>query len=83
MATVIATEYRHLRAVPYVAYGLASLVAYSRLNENRHWTSDVFVGSAIGYFVAKGVLARHESRRVVVMPTLGPDGPMISLHARF
>ena len=83
VATVLATEYRHVPAVPYVAYGLASLVTYSRLNENRHWPSDVFAGAAIGYFVTKGIIARHEERRVNVVPTISPQGPMLTVHLRF
>jgi len=57
--TVVASEYSEHRWVPPVAYGLATLCAWSRVNDNEHWASDVFAGSAIGYFTAKAVLGQH------------------------
>jgi len=36
--------------VPYVSYGIASLVALSRVTESTHWLSDCFIGGLIGYF---------------------------------
>lgn len=41
--------------VPFVAYPLATGVALARLNDDRHWASDVFVGGAIGFFVGEMV----------------------------
>jgi membrane-associated phospholipid phosphatase len=43
------------RVVDAVAYGLATLVAACRVHDNKHWTSDVFLGSALGYFTAKKI----------------------------
>jgi membrane-associated phospholipid phosphatase len=40
-----------------VSYGLASLVAISRVYNNEHWASDVIAASIIGYFIGKKVLA--------------------------
>jgi membrane-associated phospholipid phosphatase len=37
-------------------YGLASLTALSRLNDDRHWTSDVIAGAVIGYLVGRQVV---------------------------
>ncbi|HEY2798559.1 MAG TPA: phosphatase PAP2 family protein [Thermoanaerobaculia bacterium] len=39
------------------AYGLASLVAFSRLYHNAHWTSDVVAGALIGTLVGRTVVA--------------------------
>jgi PAP2 superfamily len=41
--------------VPWVAYPVATATALSRINDNKHWASDVFVGALIGYAVAKTV----------------------------
>ena len=41
--------------VPFVAYPLATGVALARLNDDRHWASDVLVGGAIGFFVGEMV----------------------------
>jgi len=57
-----------------LAYGLATLTALSRVNDNAHWASDVFVGSAIGYFTAKAIVRRHRKNRgnnLMVLPLLG------------
>jgi membrane-associated phospholipid phosphatase len=40
-----------------LSYGLASLVAISRVNNNEHWLSDVVAGSFLGYFIGKKILA--------------------------
>lgn len=37
----------------YVLYGAATVTALSRINDNRHWTSDVLIGGLIGHFSAK------------------------------
>jgi membrane-associated phospholipid phosphatase len=55
VATALAMEYRETKWVPIVAYTIATLTAVSRIYQNRHWTSDVVVGSAIGHFVTKAV----------------------------
>ena len=52
VATVIAEHSKEF-LVDVFAYGMASLVAISRIQKNKHWVSDVFIGSAIGFFVGK------------------------------
>src|SRR3954452_20554150 len=43
LATVFAYEYgRDHKWVPFVSYGLASVVAASRLSGQKHWMSDIF-----------------------------------------
>ena len=32
------------------------MVALSRIYHNKHWTSDVFLGTAVGYFIGKFVV---------------------------
>jgi membrane-associated phospholipid phosphatase len=65
-----------------VSYGLASLVAISRVNNNEHWASDVVAGSIIGYFIGKEVLALNRPSGKN-KPTLGfgpaPGGFALSL----
>jgi membrane-associated phospholipid phosphatase len=54
VATVIARRYgkRH-RWVPYVAYGAAGLIGFSRITNQAHFPSEVFLGAALGYAVAR------------------------------
>jgi len=45
--------------VPWVAYGIAGLTGISRLYDTRHWSSDVWVGASLGFFVTKSVFRHH------------------------
>lgn len=45
-----------------LSYGLAGLVAIYRVHDRKHWPSDVFAGSALGYFVAKQVCRLNRDR---------------------
>jgi membrane-associated phospholipid phosphatase len=39
--------------VPRIAYPAATLLAWSRVHDRRHWTSDVVAGAAIGIWTAR------------------------------
>jgi membrane-associated phospholipid phosphatase len=54
------------RVVPVVAYTLASAVAVARLNDNVHYTSDVFAGAVIGTAIGRSLVSRH--RRAAATP---------------
>ncbi|TWH46499.1 phosphatase PAP2 family protein [Sporomusa sp. KB1] len=74
LATVIADEYGDDdKSVPFLAYGLATLTAYGRLNDNRHWGSDVVAGALIGHYTAKTVGKINGSRNVRVQPYIHSD----------
>ena len=53
IATVFAHRYRQHRWVPWVAYGIASTIGFSRLTTQAHFPSDIFLGAALGYSIAK------------------------------
>ena len=59
VATVIARRYRNHRWVPYAAYGLATVVGFSRLTLNVHFLSDVCMGGAIGYSISRFTVLRQ------------------------
>jgi membrane-associated phospholipid phosphatase len=59
VATVMARQYKNHKWVPYVAYGLAGLVGFSRLTLSAHFLSDVFMGSALGYTIARFDVLRN------------------------
>jgi hypothetical protein len=62
VATVIARRYPNHRWVPWVAYGAACLVGFSRVSGRAHFPSDVFAGAAVGYVISRFVvLERHSS----------------------
>jgi len=58
-ATVIARRYGKHRWIPYVAYGAASLVGFSRLSLSAHFLSDVFMGGALGYSISRFAVLRQ------------------------
>jgi len=58
-ATVFAMEYHDRPLVPIIAYSAASLIGISRITENKHWASDVFVGATIGYLCGKQVVNNY------------------------
>jgi membrane-associated phospholipid phosphatase len=53
VATVVAYRYRNHWWVPVAAYALATTIAASRITTMAHFPSDVFLGSAMGYAVAR------------------------------
>jgi membrane-associated phospholipid phosphatase len=59
VATIIARRYGNHRWVPYVAYGLASVVGFSRLSLSVHFLSDVFMGGALGYSISRFTVLRQ------------------------
>jgi membrane-associated phospholipid phosphatase len=59
IATVIARRYGNHRWVPYVAYGAAALVGFSRLTQSAHFSSDVFLGAALGYSIGRFAVLRQ------------------------
>ncbi len=63
VATIFAHRYASHRWVPWVAYGAAALVSFSRLTQQAHFPSDVFAGAAFGYVIS----------RYVVMPGREPE----------
>jgi membrane-associated phospholipid phosphatase len=59
VATIIATEFNNNWYVPLICYTLAGLAGLSRMNDNKHWASDVFMGAALGFSVSKMIYYRN------------------------
>ncbi len=53
VAAVFSHRYRRHRWVPWVAYGMASAISFSRVTTQAHFPSDVFLGAALGYTITK------------------------------
>lgn len=73
LATVIAENYKDDFWVPLTCYGLATAVGLSRLTEDDHWLSDVFVGAVVGYAVGKMVV-RNQNKRLQLSPAYTRGG---------
>jgi membrane-associated phospholipid phosphatase len=67
VATVIATSYAKTVWVPILCYTLAGLTAASRVYNNDHWFSDVFVGSAMGFAIGR-TIANNHIKKLKVLP---------------
>jgi hypothetical protein len=42
--------------VPFVAYGLAGTISFSRITRSDHFSADVFFGGTIGYVISRYVV---------------------------
>lgn len=77
-AAVLERHYGWKGAVP--AYAVASVIGVSRIQENKHWLSDVVGGATLGYLAGGAVVrvngdtveAGGKGPRVAVAPVLGP-----------
>ena len=58
-ATVFALEYKDKPLVPIIAYSAATMIGLSRITENKHWATDVFVGAALGFLTGKQVVNNY------------------------
>jgi membrane-associated phospholipid phosphatase len=63
VATAIADESQN-GWVDAAAYGAATLTAYARVNDDRHWASDVLAGALIGHLSARWLSRRDASLRL-------------------
>jgi membrane-associated phospholipid phosphatase len=84
-ATVFATLYKDHKWVPYLAYGLASLVGASRIYNNAHWASDVVTGAAIGFLSAKAATALYKcaGKKWVFLPQADIHGGAVTMVYQF
>jgi membrane-associated phospholipid phosphatase len=75
VATVFAMEYSSTIWVPALAYTLATGTVVSRLYDNKHWASDVVIGSALGFVTARFMwkLSRKSQNRIVILPAAGAN----------
>lgn len=81
VASVFAETYRDKRWVPWLSYGLATLVGASRLALGRHFPGDVVVGAVLGTSIGRGVVGRSREEgstpprmKGSFVPVVGPDG---------
>lgn len=59
-------------------YGAASLVGWSRVYEDRHWTSDVVGGALLGIATSRWTVRRLHARHASEDGELAADGVAIS-----
>jgi len=69
-ATVFAMEYKTTVWIPIFSYTAASLISLSRITENRHWTTDVFVGAVLGYLSGRQIVNNYHRYIKLKAPTI-------------
>lgn len=60
LATTVAGFYPEKKWLGIVSYSLATATSLGRVISEEHWTSDVIVGAALGYFIGCGVVKFNE-----------------------
>jgi membrane-associated phospholipid phosphatase len=65
MSTVLSRN-AHSRVLKALAYAPAALTFISRIYQDQHWTSDDFLGAAIGCVVGNWVVDTHEKKESAV-----------------
>ena len=60
LATTVAGFYPDRKWVGVLSYSLATMTSVGRVISKEHWTSDVIVGAALGYFIGRGVVKFNE-----------------------
>lgn len=62
VATIIASEYHDRRLVQILSYGAATAVSVARFTGQKHYVSDIVVGSVLGYGIGKYVYGAHHRK---------------------
>ena len=71
-ASVVATHYKEHLWVPITVYSLASLEGIARMYANKHWSSDVIIGAALGYAIGTYVV-NHSHCKFQLSPIVGTN----------
>jgi membrane-associated phospholipid phosphatase len=75
-ATVLQRNFGWKVGIP--AYGVASYIAASRLQEKKHFLSDIAFGAAIGIVAGRTVTVGRGQSRFVLAPVAVPGGAAVS-----
>ena len=87
VASVIAEVYDdEYPWVPFVIYPAAAGVGLARVNDDRHWFSDIFVGGALGYFIGRMVVEYNPFLRdnnLMILPFSDSGGQGVNFSYAF
>jgi len=62
VAAIVANEYHDRRVVQVAAYGIATAVSLARFTGQKHYLSDVLIGSGLGYGIGQYVYHAHHRK---------------------
>lgn len=69
-ASVVALHYKDKLWVPITVYTLATMEGIARMYADKHWSSDVLMGAALGYAIGAYVV-NHSSCKWQISPVVG------------
>jgi len=72
-ASVMAHAYSNKPWVAAASYSAATLAAFARVYENKHYASDVFIGSLVGFYIGRSLWRMNEEKARVHL-NLSSDG---------
>lgn len=78
-ATVFAMEYKNKPLIGVLSYSAATLIGLSRITENKHWTTDVLTGAAIGYLTGKLIVNNYHRYAKIREPKLKKNNVTFNL----
>jgi len=79
-AAVLAEMYKNTVWVPILSYTLATICGLSRVTEDTHWLSDVFLGAVMGIAIGRFVVKQNNRFSSQASPTNNPRltyGPLV------
>ncbi len=82
LATIIASEYNDNLIIPVTAYSIAGLVGLSRINDNKHWASDVFGGAVLGWAMGK-LLYKTNKKNIYISPYKNKNSSGVAFNFEF
>lgn len=77
-AYALVTPFAQRYDAPWL-YGLAGITAFGRVQERKHFVSDVVAGALIGYGIGSVVLSQHQERRGVPRIAIGADRSIMAI----
>ncbi len=84
IASVLASAYKDKKWVPILSYSLATLNGLSRMTDNKHWASDIFMGAVLGIAVGKLVYNNSQKNGMVkIIPSSTQNSVGLSLLIEF
>lgn len=79
MASIFALQNKDRPWVKWVAYGSATAISISRIVTDKHWTSDVLLGAATGYFIGHFTHNALHNKDLHILPFRSRNATGVSL----